>query len=92
MATYGARCPQTLNDPIMILWWEIDEAMIILILIFVWFISSSWFTAILAYAVPYGYIKSKRKASKGFFKHLLYRVGLAKLDGYPSPFIKSFRE
>lgn len=88
---YGTRFPQHLSGMLQILWWELDEAMLILLcfssaLIFGGIV---WFAPII---LPYVFIKAKRKGSRGFFKHLLYFCGLAKLDGYPTFFEKNFIE
>jgi uncharacterized membrane protein YphA (DoxX/SURF4 family) len=77
---------------IMIIWWELDEAMLIFFMVVFWFMASSWFTFGAAFIVPYAYIKIKRRSSNGFFKHLLYRAGLVHLDGYPSSFHTKFIE
>lgn len=53
---------------------------------------SNIFTWALAFAGPYFYSKAKRKYPRGFFKHMLYYMGLIKIEGYPSAFIKEFRE
>jgi type IV conjugative transfer system protein TraL len=92
MSAYGTRFPQFLSNQIMIIWWELDEAMLILIMVFIWFVASSWITFALVIIVPWAFIKAKRRSSRGYLKHLLYRLGLAKLDGYPSAFHRSFLE
>jgi hypothetical protein len=37
-------------------------------------------------------VESQQKTLRGFFKHLLYSLGLAQIKGYPSPFHHTFRE
>lgn len=91
MVEYGAKFPRYLSSPLQMLWWESDEVAVI----FVCFMSAMlyggilWFTLLV---VPYLYIKTKKRYPKGFFKHLLYCLGLVKLDGYPSFQEKHFVE
>lgn len=92
MVQYGSRFPQYLSSQLHILWWEIDEVAIILML----FVSAMMFGGaplwIALFTVPWLYCKAKKNSPKGYFKHLLYYAGLTKLDGYPSYFMKRFRE
>ena len=89
--TYGTRFPQYLSGMLQILWWELDEAA----LIFCLFASALIFGGLLwllQFLVPYLYIRAKRRSTKGFFKHLLYFCGMAKLEGYPTFFERNFIE
>lgn len=88
---YGTRFPQYLSQQLQILWFEMDEWFLILYIFFaaIQFGGIYW---LLVIPVPYLFIKAKRKGGKGFFKHLLYRCGLSSLEGYPSYFMRKFRE
>jgi hypothetical protein len=76
----------------MIVWWELDEAMLIFFGVVFWFMISSWITLAAGILIPYGYINLKRHSANGYFKHLLYRAGFVHLDGYPSSFHTKFIE
>jgi type IV conjugative transfer system protein TraL len=89
---YGTKFPQTLSNPMMVLWWDLDEFTIIVLFVVLWFLCANWWTLAAIFVVPWVYIKSKRRAARGFFKHLLYSLGLAQIKGYPSPFHHTFRE
>lgn len=92
MSSYGARVPQTLSKPSIVLWWEMDEALIIFGSFGAWVAYTNvWSFAFLA-VVPYVYVKSKSKSSNGFLKHLVYRTGLFDIPGYPSALHNEFRE
>lgn len=89
--TYGAKFPQHLSSMLQLLWWEMDEA----VLIFCLFASAFIFNGImwlLLFVIPYVFIRAKRRSSKGFFKHLLYFCGLVKIEGYPTFFERFFVE
>ena len=88
---YGTRFPQYLSMQLQVLWFEMDEWFLIL---YVFFAATNfggvyWFLVI---PVPYLFIKAKRKSGKGFFKHLLYKYGFSSLEGYPTYFMRKFRE
>lgn len=88
---YGTKFPQYLSMQLQVLWFETDDWFLILYM----FLVASNFGGIywlLVIPVPYLFIKAKRKGGKGFFKHLLYRCGFVSLKGYPSYFMRRFRE
>jgi len=85
------KFPRYLSSPYQVLMFEIDELMIILFLIVFWLIFGYVFF-ILLFICPYLYSKTKKKYSRGFFKHILYILGLIKFHGYPIHFEKKFIE
>ena len=88
---YGAKFPRYLSSMLQVLWWEQDELILIISLIYYAAIFSKLFW-ILVPTVPFYYIRAKRRNAKGFLKHLLYRWGIARFDGYPTYFQKYFVE
>ena len=83
--------PQYLNSPLQVLWFESDE----LGIMFAFLIFALMFGGvlyILMFAVPYVYGRFKKKYARGFLRHTLLSIGIFELQGYPSPFDKSFTE
>lgn len=83
--------PQYLHRPYRLLWFEMDE---ILIMVFGYMLSMM-FTIKLLLVLPlmvYLFRIEKRKRPRGFFRHLWYRVGIMEFKGYPSYFQRDFRE
>lgn len=89
--TYGTRFPQYLSMQIQVLWFELDEWFLIFYVFYSGF-TLGGITCLTLLPLPYLFIKAKRKGNKGFFKHLLYRYGLLGLEGYPTYFMRKFRE
>jgi len=92
--------PQYLSAPYQVLWWETDE---VAIMVFSYTVSSTFgkffelsFFALVTWAIllvpyfVYNYYKSKYPS--GFFKHMLYFLGLKRVPHYPSYFIHDFSE
>lgn len=88
---YGTRFPQYLSMQLQVLWFELDEWFLIFYVFYSAF-SLGGYVWVVLIPVPYLFIRAKRKGSKGFFKHLLYRYGFLSLEGYPSYFMREFRE
>ncbi|MDY0300517.1 MAG: type IV conjugative transfer system protein TraL [Trichlorobacter sp.] len=88
---YGCRFPKYLSSPLHILWWEIDEvAIIMMCLCMCLLFGNIWW--ILLFVLPVVYSQLKKRAEKGFLKHLLYQLGLVKIDGYPHYYEQEFYE
>ncbi len=85
------RFPQYLSRPLQVLWWEVDE-FVIVIIFFMLAMMFGYVFYILMFIVPYLYSKNKNKYPRGFFKHILYFVGVLKLNGYPTYFEREFIE
>ena len=77
------RVPQQLNRPLQVLFWESDEASLIVLFIGVGFLFGGWFW-LGVIVVPWVYKYYKRKYPRGFLKILLYLVGFQKLPNVPS--------
>jgi len=85
------KFPRYLSSPYQILMFEIDEIMVIFFNIVFWLIFGNFFLITL-FLCPYFYSKAKKKYPRGFLKHLLFYIGLIKLNGYPLFFEKEFIE
>ena len=82
MAKNGARVPQYLSQPIMVLWFDIDEVLVFLLgLSMAVMFGGIWW--ILSIAATWGYIKIKKNYPKGLLKHMFYAIGVLKFDSYP---------
>lgn len=86
------RFPQYLAQPFMILKFESDEIMVVLTCLVMAFTVGGWFVWALLFFGPYVYITKKRKYPRGFFKHILYFIGVSNLEGYPSYHEREFIE
>jgi conjugal transfer pilus assembly protein TraL len=65
--------PQTLDDPPKILFWDMDQAMVFILMIGVGIAVSSTFTfAIVGTVAAYFFGKAKSGKHRGFAKHLIY--------------------
>jgi len=89
--TYGTKFPQYLSMQLQVLWFEMDEWFLILY-VFSSAMALGGIYWLMVIPVPYLFIKGKRKGGKGFFKHLLYSWGLSSMNGYPTYFMRKFRE
>ncbi|TSK09128.1 MAG: conjugal transfer protein TraL [Geobacter sp.] len=89
--SYGTRFPQYLSMQVQILWFDIEEWILIFYVFYSIFIFGGY-VWLLFVPLPYLFIRAKRKGPKGYFKHLLYRQGLLTLEGYPTYFMRKFRE
>lgn len=85
------RVPKFMHLPLQILWFDTEEISIIMIgyTIGLVFGGLAWIALVLG---PVFYIPIKRKQPRGFMKHMLFRIGLAHLKGYPGPEAKVFSE
>ena len=85
------RFPQYLSSPFQILWFEADELGILVICFALALLFGDLFWLSL-FAGPYLYSVLKRRYPRGYFKHLIYFMGLVKIEGYPSYFEESYEE
>ena len=98
MAQVRLRFPQYLSQPAKVLWWDMDVFMIFavffMLALILGFRSATAFVICvsLAVLVPYFYSKIKKKYPRGFFRYILYMLGLVRLKRYPDFFIDFFEE
>lgn len=83
--------PQYLSNPIQVLWFESDE-LIIILFCFVISMAYSGLAWLVLFAGPYLYHRTKQNKPRGYLFHVLYALGLLKMEGYPSFFEKEFHE
>jgi len=88
----GKRFPRYLSAPYQILAWEADQINLFLGFMFLFMSLGSWWILPCTIIAPWQYGKFKKKNPRGFFHHLLYFVGISKLEGYPTFFEKEFVE
>jgi hypothetical protein len=85
------KVPQYLHKPNQILWWEVDEAIFILIGIVFWMSLGMWF-GLAGFVGLYFYSKGKKKYSRGFFRHLPMILGLENMPIFGSIFVRKYYE
>ncbi|MEJ2743454.1 MAG: type IV conjugative transfer system protein TraL [Gammaproteobacteria bacterium] len=83
--------PQYMHLSTQLLWFDQEELSIILCCYLMGLVFGGWAWSLLIIG-PIVYIPIKRRQPRGFLLHLLYRVGLAQLKGYPGPEAKVFFE
>lgn len=84
--------PQYLSKKFTAIWMESDELVIAFVLTGFCLVGKSWLCWIASGLIQVMYIKTKRKQTKGFFKHILYLAGFITLKGYPEYFEQEFHE
>ena len=85
------RFPQYLHKPYRVLWFEIDEV----VLIGTAFVIGNFinFKVLLLFpAVFFLYRREKRRHPRGWFKQLGFFLGLVTFRGYPGAYISRFYE
>jgi type IV conjugative transfer system protein TraL len=88
---YNRLFPQHLSRPFQVLFWETDDLAIVFLCMTIALVFGgvTWFLLILG---PAAFGMLKRNRPRGFLRHLLYECGLLRYKGYPSSFVKNFRE
>lgn len=83
--------PQYLHLPLQFLWFDSEEIMLIVVIYLAVMIFGMYFGAIGIAGLLY-YMRIKRNKPRGYLGHLMYSIGLFKLDGCSNPFAKRFHE
>ena len=86
------KFPRYLAAPIQVLWLDSDDIAIIFSLGALYLMFSSWLLLAAMVAVPWQYRRMKKRYPRGFFHHMLFRMGISKLKHYPLSFEKEFYE
>lgn len=81
--------PQYLHKPLRILWFDSDDLMIMMVA-YIIAMSLGGYLWLGVIAVPVAYIFYKNNKPRGFLRHVFYQLGIYRLQGYPSPYIKRF--
>jgi type IV conjugative transfer system protein TraL len=83
--------PQYLHRPLKILWFDLDEIVLINILLMLALIFGNIFWVLL-FLLPYIVSKMKKNKPRGFLKHYLYKIGAIDFKNAPPFFEKKFEE
>ena len=86
-----ARVPQYLHLPVQVLWFDMEELMVLVILYLIALVFGGW-TWLGLLVGPYTYMQVKRRKPRGFLRNLLYQAGIYSMEGYPSPYSNRFHE
>jgi type IV conjugative transfer system protein TraL len=85
------RIPKYLDSQPIILFWELDEFIIFVLIIFTgMFIRHQFIGFLLAFIVIQTFKKIKKKKHKGFLFHLAYKLGFIQMKNIPPYHIKDF--
>lgn len=85
------KFPAYISQPFSVLWFELDDLLMMLMSIIVAQALGGWFWLMVPIS-PYACTKLKTGAPRGFAKHVLYYLGIVKLPHYPTFFEKEFLE
>jgi type IV conjugative transfer system protein TraL len=83
--------PQYLHQPIKILWFDLDEVVLINVLFMLAVIFGNVFWLLL-FIIPFVVSKMKKNRPRGFLKHYLYKIGAIDFKNVPPYFEKKFVE
>ncbi|KAA0257524.1 type IV conjugative transfer system protein TraL [Deferribacter autotrophicus] len=85
------RIPKYLDSQPVILFWELDEFILFIVIIFVsMFIRHQFIGFVIAFTVVQTFKKIKKKKHKGFLFHVGYKLGLVQIKNIPPYHIKEF--
>ncbi len=84
------KFPQYLHRPYQVLWFEPDDMGLVSILFMLCILFGGWPFWVALFVVPYVYMKFKSNAPRGFFKHLLYHLGVYGIKIFPHSMIDEF--
>lgn len=88
----GARVPRYLHLPVQIMWFDIEDIVLMILCYTVWLVIGNGWTLPLVVLVPYWFISLKADMPRGYLQHLLYSYGFISMDVYPSPQAVEFVE
>ena len=86
------RVPEYLDRPMTVVMFDMDEVIVFIACLYVWFMFGGWLLALFSVVVPWLYHRKKQDNPRGYIQHLLYFVGLQKLHNYPEYFDYEFHE
>jgi len=86
-----AKVPQYLHLPVQVLWFDMEEIMVMTLMYIIALIFGG-FTWLALVVVPFAYMQVKRRKPRGFLRHFLYQLGIFSLEGYPQPYSDRFYE
>ncbi|MFA6396629.1 MAG: type IV conjugative transfer system protein TraL [Sulfurimonas sp.] len=81
--------PKYLNAQIQLLWWELDEMIVMITFVSLGIISGhTYIGALVGFVIMNAYSKITSKKQPGFFKHVLYSYGLWGKTNIPDYWVK----
>ena len=86
------RVPEYLDRPMTVVMFDMDEVIIFIVCLYVWFMFGGWLLGALVMVVPWIYHKKKAENPRGYIQHLVYFIGLQKFKNYPEYFDYEFNE
>lgn len=86
------RVPRYLHKPIQILWFDVEDIALIVVMYVLWLVIDRWWILPAVVLVPYWFRELKLRKPRGYLRHLLYQFGFERLRGYPPPASREFRE
>ena len=92
MAEYAPDFPQYISSPIQILWWEMDQIVIAALSCTAAILQRGIIPWIAFIAVQLIYAKAKKNRPRGFMQHVLYMLGMSKIQHYPEYFNQEYHE
>lgn len=88
---YKFKVPQYLHLPYQVLFFEIDDLVLLLMFIFV-SVYFSFSVGLVILIILIVYVKFKRRLGRGFLFHVLYAIGFVRFKGYPLYLEKRFTD
>ena len=88
---FSQSFPQYLSKPVQVLWFEPDELILFMFTLTLALIYGK-FMWLVFLVTQFFYSRTKRLKPRGFLKHLLYLIGLIKIQNYPDYFQREFHE
>lgn len=88
----SARIPRHLHLPTQFMALLTVEVAMLMVGYFLFLVIGHWSIAVAAVSVVWAHVKFRERFPRGYLGHLLWSLGFAKLDGYPSPTSRSFEE
>ncbi|MEM4134376.1 MAG: type IV conjugative transfer system protein TraL [Candidatus Micrarchaeia archaeon] len=85
------KIPQYLHRQVQVLWFELDEIVLINILLILAMIFGYVFWLLL-FLVPFVFSKLKKNKARGYLRHILYMIGVVNIKNVPYFTEKIFQE
>jgi len=86
------RVPRYLHLPVKILWFDMEDIAIGIVLYVLWLVIDQLYVLPLFGFMFYFYYKLKIRSPRGLIRHILYDLGFIKLSGYPTSRVIRFEE
>ncbi len=87
-----AQVPRWLHLKLQILWFDVETLGVIGAAYALWLVVNSWYVAPIVVLAPWLFMAVKADKPRGFLGHMLYSVGLQRMQRYPAPSVEVFFE